>query len=521
MKFAKILLGIAFVLAGAGVAFAQSSPGLTYGQVPTAGQWNSYFAAKQDVLGYTPLNQAGGTMLGPLKTAPSTISAAGFSLLPGVAPNLPNNGDVWLTSSGLYYRAGNITFGPIGSGTITGPATSVAGNVATWNNTIGTALQDSGKALPSGAFVGTTDPQTLDNKSLTSPNLLTSFQVNGTLTWPSTFMPGFSPSMLTGYIVDAKGSNSTVFAATRTSDNTGSGRQNVIADTCLVVPDNTVNAQVASWCRYEQANIPATSNYGLHINDENSIENKAANAPQTDPFSNFATGGKVIENLRLNAGVGNTGVNNTSNYMSMLYNGGLAYSGIVVGSGALDTSSGYAPAISMPPNVGLSWYNSAGDRSWRIFNNAFSGHGQIILGNDTWNLYLGNGGYNALNITTTGIGINKTAAYSLDVNGAAKASQFLSTAGTQVLSACGTSPSMAANSSKHGGRFSTGTGTVTSCTLTFDTPFPTAAFCSISPVGATSVAQQFYISSQTNTAFTLTFGASAPSTSYQYVCMGD
>ncbi len=177
--------------------------------------------------------------------------------------------------------------------------------------------------------------------------------------------------------------------------------------------------------------------------------------------------------------------------------------------------------MTMPPNTGLAWYNSAGDRSWRIFNNAFSGHGQIILGNDTYNLYLGTGGYNALNITTTGIGINKTAAYSLDVNGAARAAQFLSTAGTQVLSACGTSPSMTANSSKHGGRFTTGTGTVNSCTLTFDVAFPTAAFCSISPVGATAIAQSFYISSQTNTAFTINFSASAPSTTYQYVCMGD
>jgi len=40
-----IALGLALFSAA---CFAQSSPGFTYGQVPTPGQWNSYFAAKQD-----------------------------------------------------------------------------------------------------------------------------------------------------------------------------------------------------------------------------------------------------------------------------------------------------------------------------------------------------------------------------------------------------------------------------------------------------------------------------------------
>jgi hypothetical protein len=144
MKLNKLLLGVAMACAVITGAWAQSSPNLSYGQVPTAGQWNSYFAAKQDVIGYTPLNQAGGTMLGPLKTAPSTASTTGFALLPGSAPNLPNNGDVWLTSAGLYYRAGNITFGPIGAGTINGPSASTVGNVAKWGNTNGTSLIDGG-----------------------------------------------------------------------------------------------------------------------------------------------------------------------------------------------------------------------------------------------------------------------------------------------------------------------------------------------------------------------------------------
>jgi len=170
----KSWLTLVALLAIPHALYAQSSPNLTYGQVPTAGQWNSYFAAKQDVLGYTPLNQAGGTMLGPLKAAAPTSSAAGFALLPGIAPSLPNNGDVWLTSTGLYYRAGNITFGPIGAGTITGPGSTTVGHVATWGNTIGTSLVDGGLLSVSAGGTGVSSSTGSGSVVLaTSPALVT------------------------------------------------------------------------------------------------------------------------------------------------------------------------------------------------------------------------------------------------------------------------------------------------------------------------------------------------------------
>lgn len=43
----RILLALLFAVPLA--ALAQSNPGLQYGQVPTAAQWNSFFSAKQDV----------------------------------------------------------------------------------------------------------------------------------------------------------------------------------------------------------------------------------------------------------------------------------------------------------------------------------------------------------------------------------------------------------------------------------------------------------------------------------------
>lgn len=107
-----IVLGLLVGIAGS--AFGQSSPGLTYGQVPTAAQWNSYFAAKQDVLGYTPVNRAGDTMSGPLTTVAPTSARAGFTLPPGTAPSAPVNGNIWVDSSGLFVHAAGSTIGPIG-----------------------------------------------------------------------------------------------------------------------------------------------------------------------------------------------------------------------------------------------------------------------------------------------------------------------------------------------------------------------------------------------------------------------
>jgi len=166
----RLLVATALVLACAVFsAFGQSAPSnptMTYGMVPTVAQWNNWFEQKQDTLGYVPLNRAGDVMTGKLSTSPSSAASAGFNLAPGTTPASPVNGDIWTTGDGLYVQIGGNTIGPIRNGNVAGPSTSVVGDIAIFSTTDGSGIQDSGKSLPTGAIVGTTDAQTLTNKSI-------------------------------------------------------------------------------------------------------------------------------------------------------------------------------------------------------------------------------------------------------------------------------------------------------------------------------------------------------------------
>lgn len=90
-----------------------SNPGLSQGQVPTAGQWNAYFAAKQDNLNFVPVNSAGGTLTGPLITTASIAAAAGFNIPAGIAPTFPNPGDIWNTGPNLFFESSGSGISPL------------------------------------------------------------------------------------------------------------------------------------------------------------------------------------------------------------------------------------------------------------------------------------------------------------------------------------------------------------------------------------------------------------------------
>jgi hypothetical protein len=120
MTMKKIIVATiaAAALSWGAPAMAQSGcPTIINGAVLTAGQWNACFAAKQNTLGYVPVNKAGDTMLGPFVTFPSATLKSGFNVPPGAAPASPINGDMWSTSAGFFVRVNGVTIGPLAGAT--------------------------------------------------------------------------------------------------------------------------------------------------------------------------------------------------------------------------------------------------------------------------------------------------------------------------------------------------------------------------------------------------------------------
>lgn len=203
MKFSVKLLVRAFIACALTAAIAttlsgQSSPGLYNGQVPTAGQWNSYFAAKQDYLGFAPLNPssvvanapisavssggvltigtssiAAGTIVGNGTASPAAaIESTLTSIIDQAACATANSAIVRTTSWGCLASAnraiwatsaagvpsltvnpqigipgtstGSLTFGGITSGTLTVQPAAAAGN---WTMTLPPNVGTSGFLL--------------------------------------------------------------------------------------------------------------------------------------------------------------------------------------------------------------------------------------------------------------------------------------------------------------------------------------------------------------------------------------
>ena len=94
-------------------------------------------------------------------------SGTGYLGLRAITPQDFNNGT---GASSTTCLSGILTWIAC-TGGIVGPSSTVVGDIALWNNTTGTLLNDSGKAVPAGVIVGTTDTQTLTNKSIVASAL--------------------------------------------------------------------------------------------------------------------------------------------------------------------------------------------------------------------------------------------------------------------------------------------------------------------------------------------------------------
>ena len=98
------LLAISWLLALAAPALAQSNPGLAYGQIPTAAQWNSFFSAKTDYPGYTPIGPSN-----VLATAPITATVAGQNVTIACATCVTNPYGSLLVINGVTIGGAIIT----------------------------------------------------------------------------------------------------------------------------------------------------------------------------------------------------------------------------------------------------------------------------------------------------------------------------------------------------------------------------------------------------------------------------
>lgn len=233
--------------------------------------------------------------------------------------------------------------------------------------------------------------------------------------WPNTYLPGIAgANAVLDYDIAPAGNFFGIRAtAFRSSDNNQATPQNLLNNVDLTVADHTTVAHLL-WGRYTQVNVTPTGKYTILFGGEISISNQGAAATALDPFTTVQTG--AIPGLRIDNGTGSASAN-ASVALDIVNNGGKFIRGIRITQDALDISSGIADALAMGPDHSLTWYKSLGAYSWRIFNNAAAGQNQIVLGNDTLDLFVSASSVHALAVTSTNFGVGIASSFSGTMTG--------------------------------------------------------------------------------------------------------
>ena len=100
----------------------------------------------------------------------------------GATINVGNGSKTMVVTDGAGSGAAVFNANPTEvGGDVTGPGSSTNTNIVTFSGTTGKVIQDGGQALPTGVIIGTTDTQTMTNKTITSPRIGTNILDTGGL----------------------------------------------------------------------------------------------------------------------------------------------------------------------------------------------------------------------------------------------------------------------------------------------------------------------------------------------------
>lgn len=200
------------------------------------------------------------------------------------------------------------------------------------------------------------------------------------LTWANRYVPGTDRNGIVQlYSLSSTGNYGAFFGA-RSSDNHNTRPENIIGSIDLVVADG--NQPHLHWAHYSEGYVPHGSTaYRLLINDENSIQNENAAAPFVDPYD--VNPMKLLNNLRLDCGIGIGNPQSCSNPLSILNNGAVYRTGIVFGDKSIETVDGAANAVALPADYALSWYGAPGKPTWRVYSTARQSHaGTLVMADE-------------------------------------------------------------------------------------------------------------------------------------------